>query len=371
MKKLLIVSYTSSVKDPRVFKEWTFLKDDFEITIAGLAPCVPDVPFIEIRKSPPRPLEKVRFALGMLSGSAKSFLDSYRIDPVEAKKQKFDLVLCNDLFPLPLAFELAQGAPVFFDAHEYYSEQHNESLFWRIVFKPVLRKLEKTYIPRVAGMSSVSPAIAERYEREFGKEVILVRNIPIRQADLPPVPVNRPIQLIRHGDAHPSRKLELLIRMMELLGEDYMLNLVLIGHPKYQKKLKRMARNVPNVRFLPPAPLQEVAKAVNGYDIGICLLPPINYNHAKVLPNKLFEYMQASLAVAIGPSSEMGGIVRKYGNGIISSDFTPESLADAIRKYTPDDIQKMKSASRRASQEMTAEADYQRMKQQLFRIVGR
>ena len=40
-KKLLLVSYTSSVKDPRVFKEWTFLKDDFEITIAGLAPCVP------------------------------------------------------------------------------------------------------------------------------------------------------------------------------------------------------------------------------------------------------------------------------------------------------------------------------------------
>lgn len=370
-KKLLLVSYTSSVKDPRVFKEWTFLKDDFEITIAGLAPCVPEAPFIEIRKPSPGLLEKVHFALGMLLGNPKPFLNSYRIDLTEAKKQKFDLVLCNDLLPLPLSFELAQGAPVFFDAHEYYSEQHNESLFWRLVFKPVLRKLEKTYIPRAAGMSSVSPAFVERYGREFGKDIILVRNIPIRQEDLPPTPVGDPIRLVHHGDAHPSRKLEELIRMMELLGKGYTLDLVLIGHPKYQEKLRRMARNVPNVHFAPPVPLTEVARSANRYDIGIGFLPPLNFNHARTLPNKLFEYMQASLAVAIGPSPEMVKFIEKYENGIISSDFTPESLAEAIRKFTPEDIQKMKSGSHRAAKEMTAEADYQLMKQQLLRIVGK
>lgn len=368
-KKLLLVSYTSSVKDPRVFKEWTFLKDAFEITIAGLAPCVPDAPFLEIRKSPPSLWEKIRFALGMLAGNPKPFLDSFRIDRTEAKKRKFDLVLCNDLLPLPLAFELAQGAPVFFDAHEYYSEQHDESLFWRLVFKPALRKLEKTYIPPVAGMSSVSPAIAERYGREFGKDVILVRNIPIRQEDLPPSPVSDPVRLVHHGDAHPSRRLELLIRMMQLLGKGYVLDLVLIGHPKYQERLRRMARNVPNVHFSPPVPLAEVVHSANRYDIGIGFLPPLNYNHAKALPNKFFEYIQASLAVAIGPSSEMIEAVRKYENGIIASEFTPEALAEAIRKCTPDDILRMKSGSFRASKEMTAEADYQLMKQQLLRIV--
>ena len=369
MKKLLIVSYTSSVKDPRVFKEWTFLKDDFEITIAGLAPCVPDTEFIEIRKSQPGPLEKTIFALGMLAGSAKPFLNSFRIDLAEAKKRKFDLVLCNDLFPLPLAFELAQGAPVFWDAHEYYPEEHNESLFWRIVFKPVVRKIADKYISHAAGMSSVSPAIAERYGREYRLgSPLLVRNIPVYK-DLPPTRNSGPIRLIHHGDAHPSRHLEWLIDLMRLLGDGYTLDLMLIAHDAYQRKLQRMASDLPNVHFVPPVPLNEVAQVVNRYDIGISLIPPLNFNLAKCLPNKFFEYMQASLAIAVGPSSEMADIIRQYGNGIIASEFSPQTLADSIRKYSREDIQRMKSASYLAAKEMTAEADYQIMKQQLFRIM--
>lgn len=367
MKKLLIVSYTSSVKDPRVFKEWAYLHNDFDITIAGWKPVIPDVDFIEIRKGIPSLLDKIKFGLGMLFGNLKPFLDSFEIDMAALKDRTFDLVLCNDLYPLPLAFRLAKGAPVFWDAHEYYPEEHEDSFLWRMVFKRSVMKIAGKYIPMVAGMSTVSPAIADRYRKEYGKEPVLVRNIPVYH-DCPPGKNSGPVRLIHHGDAHPSRKLEKLIEMMKLLGDGYTLDFMLIAHERYQAKLKKMAAGMKNIHFIPSVPLNSVVEKVNQYDIGIHIIPAINFNHAKCLPNKFFEYMQASLALMIGPSSEMAAIIGKYGNGIVASDFTPESLAQAIRKYSPDDIQKMKSASYQAAKQMTAEADYQLMKQQLLRI---
>ena len=48
----------------------------------------------------------------------------------------------------------------------------------------------------------------------------------------------------------------------------------------------------------------------NQYDVGVFLLPASFPNQVHVLPNKLFDYIQARLAVAIGPSHEMAEVVR-------------------------------------------------------------
>ena len=63
------------------------------------------------------------------------------------------------------------------------------------------------------------------------------------------------------------------------------------------------------------------------------------------LPNKLFEYIQARLAIAIGPSPEMAKVVREYDCGLVSSDFKPETLADCLNAIDREKIMHYKNNS--------------------------
>jgi hypothetical protein len=101
--------------------------------------------------------------------------------------------------------------------------------------------------------------------------------------------------------------------------------------------------------------MQELVRATNNYDIGIYLLPPVNINQQFSLPNKLFEFIQARLAVAIGPSPGMARIVQDYGCGIVVDDFAPETLAAGLNGLTPTDIARFKRASDAAAKELCAE----------------
>src|SRR5690606_30214495 len=99
----------------------------------------------------------------------------------------------------------------------------------------------------------------------------------------------------------------------------------------------------------------EVVSFIHRYDVGVFLLPPINFNYANTLPNKLFEYIQARLAVAVGPTPEMAAIVRKYGIGLVADDFTPASLAEKLNALTEDDVKLFKQRSSLAARDLSAE----------------
>ena len=77
---------------------------------------------------------------------------------------------------------------------------------------------------------------------------------------------------------------------------------------------------------------------MNSYDIGLYILPPTNINNKYPLPNKLFEFIQSRLAVAIGPSPEMARIVKKYNLGVVSEEFTSQSLAKTIKSLEIKDL---------------------------------
>ena len=69
---------------------------------------------------------------------------------------------------------------------------------------------------------------------------------------------------------------------------------------------------------------------INKYDMGVFLLPPINFNYENTLPNKLFDFIQARLGIAIGPTPEMAEIVNHYKIGLVSEHFTAASLASRL-----------------------------------------
>ena len=174
-------------------------------------------------------------------------------------------------------------------------------------------------------MVTVSEGIADRYAGEYGiPRPSVIMNAPYYQT-LRPNPCGQKISIIHHGIAHSSRKIELMIEVMDHLDDRFCLDLMLVqDNQAYMDKLKRKAAPNPRIRFIPPVRMDEIPGKLNGYDLDVYILPPVNLNSALALPNKFFEFIQARLAVAIGPSPEMETYVKQYNCGVVSRDFTPD-----------------------------------------------
>jgi glycosyltransferase involved in cell wall biosynthesis len=184
--------------------------------------------------------------------------------------------------------------------------------------------------------------------------------------------VKQPIKLVHHGIGTPSRKIEIMIEMMRILPDHFTLDLILMTPPSasaqtkaYLDELKTLAQFTDRIKFLPPVPVEEILPLINQYDIGLIIIPPINFNYANGLPNKFFDNIQAHVALAIGPTPEMAEIVIQHNLGVVSEDFSPKSLADKIRDLTLEQIQTFKNNSGLAAHEHSAEKN----RSNLLRII--
>jgi hypothetical protein len=155
--------------------------------------------------------------------------------------------------------------------------------------------------------------------------------------------------------AEPQRRLEDTIDVMRGLDGRFMLDVVLVGNPGYQQKLRQHVAGDARIRFLPGVPMPELPAFGNAYDIGVYCLPPIHANQELALPNKFFEFVQARLAVAIGPSPEMARLARRHGFGIVADSFEPAALAERLAALTPGDVAALKARAHEAADVLNAE----------------
>jgi glycosyltransferase involved in cell wall biosynthesis len=356
---VLVISFSDLGADPRVDRQIAALRERHDVIAAGLgAPRDPEVRFVDL--TPPARTAPGK-ALGLARLLAHRHLNVFWRHPANRHAAELlagvrcDVVVANDVPALPLACELPARPPVVFDAHEYAPAEQAEQRWWRIVIAPYVRTLCAHYLPHVAGMMTVGPLIAEAYERDFGVRPAVVYNAP-PLADLEPSPVGETIRVLHHGVAQRGRRLEVMLDVLERLEERFTLDLVLAeGTPGYRDELVARAEALPRARVLPPRPMPELVAAANAYDVGLYLLPPSSLNYAWAMPNKLFEFIQARLAIAIGPSPEMAALVERYQCGVVAADFEPASLAAALNRLSPDDVAQLKRRAAVAAQDLSQE----------------
>ena len=114
--------------------------------------------------------------------------------------------------------------------------------------------------------------------------------------------------------ASKERGIEKMIEMMEYLDSRFTLDLMLVktADEEYFKNLESQVSQTKNTRIIPTVPFEEIIPFTSQYDIGFYILQPTNFNGYNALPNKFFEFIQARLAIAIGPSPEMSKYVKTY-----------------------------------------------------------
>ncbi|MFZ1321197.1 MAG: hypothetical protein WAT71_06535 [Ignavibacteria bacterium] len=396
-KKILILSYSDLSTDPRVVRQINALKDKYSITACGyntsdidgirfISIYPKNVSVINFHHRYPKPIRKV-FSLFIKNFSRfkKNQIRKKRLaaersmnyekrywtyDKIEFMKnlnsEKFDLIIANDIETLPLALKISNdNSKVILDSHEYHPRQFEHSEKWKKSSQQYVEYLCSKYMKKADVTFAVSQGIADEFRINYKTDPELLTNAADFN-ELTPSKVNeKNIRLIHHGAAIKARKLELMIDMMEFTDSRFTLDLMLVPtDTEYFEDLKKDLTNNKKVRLIDPVKTKDIPERINEYDIGIFILPPVNFNYKHALPNKFFEFIQARLAIAIGPSIEMERLVKKYDLGIIASDFRPETMADCLNKLSTEDINNFKHNSDKQAFELSAEKNLELIRKQ-------
>jgi hypothetical protein len=288
------------------------------------------------------------------------------------QEEQFDIIITHDLIFFPLAFSLQMGnTKIILDAREYYPKNHEEDWFWCFEKKPYYLLLCHSFLKKCDHIFTVCEGIAQEYLNTFGVHSSIIMSLPTYHELTPHTVDVQNIRIIHHGWANSSRKIDKMIEMMDFLDKRFSLDLMLLtGKGECYDQILHMASTRQNVRIIPPVKMQDIVSFTNQYDIGLYILPPTNFNVKYALPNKIFEFIQARLVVAIGPSIEMSKIVKTYRCGIIAKDFKPQTLAEMLNQLTGPEIIALKNNSDIAAKILNNESSCREIKKIMKEMIN-
>ena len=283
----------------------------------------------------------------------------------------YALIVANDVDTLPVALMYRGAAKVLYDAHEYAPRQFENWFLWRFFMQAYKEYLCRTRIPQVDAMTTVGPAIAEEYARRFGVRPAVVRNAP-RYHAIPWVPRDdNIIRMVHHGGALRQRRLEVMIDAMTHLDDRFRLDFMLIPNSSgYLRELKSRASSDSRIMFRSTVEPTKIVERLVGYDVGLHSLPPYSFNSRYALPNKFFDFIQARLCLAVGPSPEMKKIVEQHGCGVVAKDFTAQALAETLRGLDRQRVEAFRRASDAAAVEFCDERSAEVLLRTARRLLG-
>lgn len=299
------------------------------------------------------------------------------LKPVQSKS--YDLIILHDPDLGPLARvinEMVQssGGRLHIDLHEEHSSSLGrtklESLvfdrynLWRLIQLDSLVRSNRSVT-----ISTCADNISEVFGMRWGIDVFTIRNTPTF-VELNPSEIADRIELVHHGVGTRDRFIEEYIEALVDLPDDFELHFYLKATKRYISGLRRLVRILKldsRVTFHDPVPTKELAKSINRHDVGLVVIPPVTVNEVKALPNKLFESIQARLAIVTGPNQNMASIVSGYSVGIVLDSWSKEALVEGLLSLSRSEIQRFKSSSHTSSLLLSSEEDGRLF---LSRVIG-
>ncbi|MEO7720524.1 MAG: glycosyltransferase family 1 protein [Pseudolysinimonas sp.] len=355
--RLLIFSFSNISADARVLKQVARFAEDYEVTTCGYGPS-PDARVEHLRLDDANGIRRWRRRDLILRRYRRMYWTQAGVRQARAEltgRPRFDVVLANDVDTVPLALQLDPARGVHADIHEYAPRLNEELLVWRVFEAPYARWLCRRFLARCASMTTVGQGIADEYLRRFGIRSGVVTNAA-PYAELEPRPVGSPIRLVHSGASLRNRRLEVLVAAAMSTSSDVTLDLYLMGNdPDYVAELRARAAGSERVRFPEAVPYRHLIARLNEYDVGMHVIAPTNFNNRWALPNKFFDYVQARLALVIGPSAEMESLVHVHHLGAVAAGFDAAAVTAVLDSLTAERVRGWKSNAAAAAHSLSSE----------------
>jgi glycosyltransferase involved in cell wall biosynthesis len=196
--------------------------------------------------------------------------------------------------------------------------------------------IEKWAVRRCDLTIAATDVIANRL-RSAASRIVTVRNYPRPGLAARPAPelgakntnAIRPVKAIYVGALTKLRGIRQIIDAVSLIRPDQ-LALTIVGafdDPTFALAMRERAPG--HVRFVEAVPHEQVTSYLSESEIGIVALLPA-HNHIDALPVKLFEYMQAGLAVVASDFPLWREIVDGANGGVLVDPVDPAAIAAAL-----------------------------------------
>ncbi|WP_276327011.1 glycosyltransferase [Bradyrhizobium elkanii] len=243
------------------------------------------------------------------------------------------------------------GAALIYDSHELYSEQ--ELSAWE---RRKWRQIEEKHIGACDLIITVNESIARELESRYSVGPVHVVYNAVRwkrESSRSPVfhdafglPPGSKIALYQ-GGLSPGRNLKALIQAFELV-ETQDLHLVFLGDGEMLGRLKATVdrhRLGCRVHFHPAVSQEVLLSYTTAADIGVIPYQPTCLNNQLCTPNKLFEYVAASLPIVSSDLPEIRRIVETHDIGVLGDMSSPRAIAKFIdcALSSPDRLQRWRS----------------------------
>jgi glycosyltransferase involved in cell wall biosynthesis len=353
MRRLLIVTAAELTQDPRARRQALFAHllgwEAFGVSgTAGSEPTELDLEGI-IRV----PTGRVSAALqrtSLANGSPRSLVrelrglyrllrlagTTIRLARAGRRFDGVDVVHANDLDTLAASWLIARRARarLVYDAHELYSEFEPAP---PRIYRACTSWAERVLARRADAVVTVSDPIADELVRRLrlGRRPLVVLNCP-SLAEVPPPELpeveSMPLRAVYQGTLGPGRELADLLAIVAAAPE---VRFTLRIPGVDQEELFVAAAGLPNVSIAAPVAPDDVIRAIEGEQVGLIFDQPVTRNGELSLPNKLFEYLAAGLAVVVSDLEVLGQFAEREDVGLAVAGG-PEGIAAALMDLARD-----------------------------------
>lgn len=332
-KKRVLVSVLNDLyTDPRVDKVCRFLfRNGFEVTLIGCR-----------HKSSPkletRDYQTKRIRLFFKKGPL--FFLEYNLKLFfYLLFRSCDVLVANDLDALLPNFLVGKmrHKKIVYDSHEYYCNM--VTVIHKPMKKRVWKRIEKFCFPRLEYVTTVSESIAREYQKEYGVDVKVVRNIPSKEKapitetrQSLQLPENKKIIIMQGNHISYDRGAEELVEAIPFTENTVLL---FVGKGEVLEKIKQRASELgiaDRVIFVDRVLPEKLFNYTYWSDIGISLDKNASLDHYYSLPNKIFEYIQAETPLIVSDLPERAAIINQYQVGLVIRNLEPLTIAQAINE---------------------------------------
>lgn len=289
------------------------------------------------------------------------------------KENQTDYYHCHDFHTLKLGKKIKQDlkGKVVYDSHELYAEVSTLSKFESTLY----RFEESCAIGLMDKVITVNPIIAKELAKRYSIiEPDVILNCPPKLVlsrcgiksnlllDKVGIKTNKKI-ILYQGGFSVNRGLHNLVKSMQFVDNAIM---IFMGWGKLEEELIELYKSLNlkgKVYFIGPASHAELLNYTMCADIGLIPYQFVGLNNYYCSPNKLFEYINAHIAIATSNFPFLESVLTEYKIGETFDPESPKAIADCMNKMLESEVKldEYKQNTYRASDILNWEIEEQKL----------
>ena len=247
--------------------------------------------------------------------------------------KKMDLICAIDLdtiLPCYYASRLKKIKRVY-DAHELFCEMKE------VVTRPSVykkwKRIERSTVPKFIKGYTVNQPIADEFNRMYGVEYAVIRNVPVLRPLQ--IPNKNEKYIIYQGAVNEGRSFETLIPAMK----DVHSKLIIAGNGNFFLQAQELVRKnqlADKISFTGRIPPGELFELTQKAWLGVTLFENKGLSNYLSLANRFFDYMNAGIPQLCVNYPAYQEINKTYKFAVLIDDLTPKSIAEKLNQMLED-----------------------------------